>query len=163
MSAPKEFSESFKLDSDKIPFSEGKKRWTDLDQSQIYWPVMRWAGVELPSFNMYEAPGWAFWEVLGMQRFLRQSPCHWEANALARETPSDGPPSGFQGWRRVSHLLDLQIQPVARRPEKPAREPHLKKVTSPDEKRWMEKGKGLVLSAGMMGLVCQEGQGCDGM
>lgn len=81
----------------------GKKRWTDLDWSQIYRPVMRWAGVKLPSFNMYEAPGQASWEVLGMQRFLRQSPCHWEANALVRETSSDRPPSGFQAGG-VCHL-----------------------------------------------------------
>lgn len=74
----------------------GEKRWTDLDRSQIHWPVMRWAGVKLPSFNMYEAPGQASWEVLGTQRFLRQSPCHREANALVRETSSDRPPSGVQ-------------------------------------------------------------------
>lgn len=111
-----------------------KKRWTDLARSQIYWPVIRWAGVKLPSFNMYEAPGQASWEVLGMQRFLRQSPCHWEANALVRETSRDRPPSGFRGRRHVSHLWDLQMQPVVCLPEKPAREPHLKKVTSPDKK-----------------------------
>lgn len=70
-----------------------------------------------------------------MQRFLRQSPCHWESNALVRETSSDRPPSGFQGQRRVSHLWDLQIHPVVRHPEKPALELHLKKVTSPDKKR----------------------------